>query len=454
MWKRRLSILLCALLLITSLPLWAYAATPASTGEGAVALNELMRVWRAENNTSSTMGEDFYPDDVAGLYVTKEQKGAVVLVRGATEARKNELRALVQNPRALVFKSAKYSYNELAEIRDKIDTDGSFELVGWGIGEMETENAVLVEVYYGGKAAAKDYFKKYGDKVKVIEGDRFTVYMEPDMATSNEAWLRKTFPKLRSLETTETRFVFASAPEVVKTRAVLNKGGESLTLYRFKTDKDVQKANAMIKGNTLVYGGKTVYVDTLFPTTYYIHPEGKVIALYCGSDKAINRKLLETYEIAGEYGGYFDNRNVFNPPGSDPLVVDPPPESVPRPPWSIKKLLAQTDGIYIVKVQSVPVWNGRDSNPVGKYSLELMRNIQGVSKEKFSMLAYPYVMRAGRNYVLFIRNAETGSGATSVRMADWVYQSAFEIDDRGYVLPIREYGMKAPVKLETFLKGL
>ena len=69
-------------------------------------------------------------------------------------------------------------------------------------------------------------------------------------------------------------------------------------------------------------------------------------------------------------------------------------------------------------------------------------------------MAYPDVMRAGRNYVLFIRNAETGSGATSVRMADWVYQSAFEIDDRGYVLPIREYGMKAPVKLEKFVKGL
>ena len=234
------------------------------------------------------------------------------------------------------------------------------------------------------EAAAKDYFEKYGDKVKIIEGDRFTVYMEPDMATLNEAWLRETFPKLRSLETTQTHFVFASAPEVVKTRAVLNKAGESLTLYRFKTDKDVQKASAMIKGNTLVYGGKTVYVDTLFPATYYIHPEGKVIALYCGSDKEINIKLLETYEIAGEYGGYFDNRNVFNPSGSDPLVVDPPPESVPRPPASIKKLLAQTDGIYIVKVQSVPVWNGRDSNPVGKYSLELMRNIHGVSKGKFT----------------------------------------------------------------------
>lgn len=142
MKKRLLSILLCALLLITALPLWTLAATAPTeeTGGGAVALNELMKVWRAEKNTSSTMGEDFYPDDVAGLYITKDQKGAVVLVRGATEARKNELRALVQNPRALVFKSAKYSYNELAKTRDKIDTDGSFELVRWGIGEMETEN--------------------------------------------------------------------------------------------------------------------------------------------------------------------------------------------------------------------------------------------------------------------------------------------------------------------------
>ncbi|HWR23569.1 MAG TPA: hypothetical protein VN366_08840 [Feifaniaceae bacterium] len=450
MKKRLLSIVLCLLLFLSAIPSLAAPSIDERArlqGPASEALQELMKIWDKTAPTGKR-----YPDDVAGLYITDDYKAAVVLVRGATTARKNEIRTLVTKPEVIVFKSAKYSYNELAAIADQIDSDGSFELVWWGVGQHEKENAVMVGVYYGRKAVAQKYFKKYGDKVKVEESERAIVGNELDFAVMNETWMKNTFPKLRSMETTETRFVFASAPKVTKTRAVLNKKGESLTLYRFETEKDMQKANAMIKGNTLVYGGKTVYVDTLFPATYYFSAD--TIALYCGSDAAVDRKLLETYEIAGEYGGYFDNRNFFDPPGVDPLVVDPPREGVQLPPESIKELLARTDGIYIVKIQSVPVWNGRDYNPTGKYALEVTRNIQGISRKGFSLQAYPDVMRMGRSYVLFIRNIATGNGAASIRIADSAYQSTFEIDDRGYVLPIREYGMKAPVKLEKFLKNL
>ena len=445
--KRWISVLLFLLVLLFAVPSLA-AEQDSLWGAASETIQQLMEAWDIDQPGGK------YPDDVAGLYVMGGDKAAVVLVYGVTEARKNEIRALVTKPEVIVFKSAKYSCNELTAIADTIDSDGSFELVGWWVGDYETENAVMVEVYYGGKAAAKAYFKKHGDKVKVVEGERNTLLLEaPDAASRNEAWLKNIFPKLRSLETTETRFVFASAPKVTKTRAVLNKKGESLTLYRFETEKDVQKCAAMIKGNTLVYGGKTVYVDTLFPATYYIHPEGRAIALYCGSDAAVNKKLLETYSIAGEYGGYFDNRNFFDPPGVDPLVVNPPRETAPLPPESIKELLARTEGIYLVKVKSAPTWNGRNYD-TENYSLEVTRNIRGSSREGLSLEAYPDVMRAGRSYVLFVRTAAIRGKAASIYMADWTYQSAFEINDRGDVLPIREYGMKAPVKLEKFLKGL
>lgn len=454
MKKRWLSIILCMLMLLSALPATSLAASGSkeearmqALSLASDALQTLMAAWKKTSNPGLE-----YPDDVAGLYITDDQKAAVVLVRGATEARKNEIRALVPNPAVLVFKSAKYSYNELEIIKDNnIDSDGTFELVSWGVGQYEKDNAVMVEVYYGGKAAARRYFAQYGDKVKVTEGERHTLpIMPPSAADRNESWLRHAFPKLRSLETTQTRFVFASAPEVVKTRAVLNKKGESLTIYRFETEKDTLKANAMIKGNTLVYGGKTVYVDTLFPATYYVYTEGMAIALYCGADEAVNGKLQETYAVAGGYGGYFDKRYEFiSPYGND--IVTPPKDEIP--PASIKALLKQTDGIYIVKVAKAPAW-GKGTDVTGAYELEVTQNIKGVVRASFKLDDLPGVMYAGRSYVLFTLNIAMQGGGTRIICADWVHHSAFEIDDRGYVLPIREYGMKAPVKLAAFLRKL
>lgn len=282
----------------------------------------------------------------------------------------------------------------------------------------------------------------------VEEGeDAVTLFATGEWMKRSEKWLATNFPKLRSLTTTQTRFVFASAPEVAKTRAVLNKKGESLTLYRFKTDKDVQKCKAMIKGNTLVYGGKTVYVDTLFPATYYIYPEGKTIALYCGSDKAVDEKLQKTYATAGDFGGYFDARHGITAPDGM-IIAAPQTEDI-----DLKSIKERTDSVYIATVTRTPSWKGHSVN--GSYTLEVTETVRGIERTtlKLSEL-WPGVMIEGRSYVVCVKHVAAQNGATKLQLADRLYYSTFEINDKGYVLPIREYGMKAPVKLDTFLKSI
>ncbi len=445
MKKCLLSIFLCMVLIFAAIPSLAAPSIEERArlkGPASDTLHELMAVWGIDQQGGQ------YPDDVAGLYITDNYKAAVVLVRGATTARKNEIRSLVTKPEVILFKSAKYSHNELTAIADKVDSDGSFELLSRWVGDYETENAVMVEVYYGGKEAARAYFKKYGDKVKVIEAERDTLPIgEPDAASKNESWLEHNFPKLRSMETTQTRFVFASAPKVTKTRAVLNRKGESLTLYRFETEKDVLKANAMIKSTTLGYGGKTVYVDTLFPATYYVHPEGKAIALYCGSDKAVNEKLQKTYAVAGDFGGYFDARHGITAPDGT-IIAAPQTEDI-----NLKTIKERADSIYIATVTRTPSWKGHSVN--GSYALDVENTVRGIERTTLKLSdLWPGVMIEGRSYVVCVKHVATENGKTTLLLADRLYKSVFEINDKGYILPIRDYGMKAPVKLDTFLKSI
>ncbi len=283
----------------------------------------------------------------------------------------------------------------------------------------------------------------------IVEDDEaVTLFATGEWSTRSEKWLVSNFPKLRSMETTQTRFVFASAPEVAKTRAVLNKKGESLTLYRFKTDKDVQKCKAMIKGNTLVYGGKTVYVDTLFPATYYI--DGRVIALYCGADAAVDKKMKQTFEVAGDFGGYFDARHAITAPdGMD--IAAPQTEDI-----DLKTIKERADSVYVAAVTGVSSWQGQSVNSVnGFYALTVEKTVRGIERTTLKLSdLWPGVMHNGRTYVICIKHVATENGATKLQLADRTYMSVFEINDKGYVLPIREYGMKAPVELEKFLKSI
>lgn len=268
-----------------------------------------------------------------------------------------------------------------------------------------------------------------------------------ELGISSEKWLVSNLPKLRSMETIQTRFVFASAPEVVKTRAVLNKKGESLTLYRFDTVKDMEKCRAMIKGVTLVYGGKTVYVDSKFPVTYYYDAKTNTIALYCGADTAVDQKLKETYAVAGIFGGYFSSRHtIVAPDGMD--ILAPQTEDI-----DLKLIRKRADSIYVATVTDTPSWKGHSAS--GSYALAVEKTVRGIERTTLKLSeVWPGVMIEGRTYVICIKHVSTENGATKLQLADRVYKSAFELNDRGYVLPIREYGMKAPMKLAKFLKGI
>lgn len=261
-------------------------------------------------------------------------------------------------------------------------------------------------------------------------------------------WLRAAFPKLRSVEETKTRFVFASAPEVVKTRAVLNKAGESLSVYRFPTVKDAEKCKAMIKGNTLVYGGKTVYADSKFPVTYYVNTDTKAIILYCGADTKVDELLKKTYTVAGSYGGYFDARHSIAIPGESDEIASPQTENI-----DLNVLKQRADSVYVATVTGTPSWKGHAVN--GSYALTVKETVRGIERTTLNLSGvWPGVMIEGRTYVVCIKHVSTENGATRLLLADQVYKSVFEINEKGDVLPIREYGMKAPVKLEKFLKSI
>ena len=274
------------------------------------------------------------------------------------------------------------------------------------------------------------------------------VVTEAGKSGTDAEWLRAAFPKLRSTEETKTRFVFASAPEVVKTRAVLNKAGESLSVYRFATVKDAEKCKAMIKGNTLVYGGKTVYAESKFPVTYYVNTEAKAIILYCGADKKVDEVLKKTYTVAGNYGGYFDARHSIAIPGETDEIASPQIEDI-----DLKVLKQRADSVYVAKVTGTPSWKGHTVN--GSYALTVTETVRGIERTTLKLSdIWPGVMLVGRTYVVCIKHVSTENGATRLLLADQVYKSTFEINEKGEVLPIREYGMKAPVKLEKFLKSL
>lgn len=264
---------------------------------------------------------------------------------------------------------------------------------------------------------------------------------------SDKDWLRGYFPKLRSVKEEETHFVFASAPKCVKTRAVLNQKGESLTMYRFADERAMQKCVAMIQGSALVYGGKTVYADTKLPVTYFYNVKENVIALYCGADAAVYGKLLQDYTVAGIYGGYFSQRHA--------IVHDGMEIAIPRTgaAESLKEVKVMADSVYVVTVKKASIW--KDGNVKGRHELEVTKNVRGIARKSFRISGeWPEILRPGRSYVVCIVHQATVQGGTVVRLADREHKSVFEIDDRGYALPVREYGMKASVKLETLLKQL
>lgn len=445
MYRRFFTAILCMLLLFTAFPVGALAVTtPISADAAHEVFDELELAWRKAKGVSSRAEpEEYYPDDVAALYITKDQKAGVMLVK-VTEQRKKEIRALVSHPEVLVFEQGRYSYKELYDVLQQIGTNGKFEIAAFGL--YDTKGYVEVNVYYGGEAAARSYFKRFGDKVRVIGSDYVSKLDEYDaIEMTNEAWIREVFPDAKEITTEATPFVFASAPKVTKTRAVMNKQGESLTLYRFANRKDYEKCKAMVKGTSLIYGGKVVYVDTEFASTYFYNENSNMLALYCGSTQRIFGVLEDrNFFPAGGIGGFFASRlRRINQYGN---VVTLPTEDTPDTPKALAKL---SSGIVRVLVKSAP-----SGLKEGAYTLEVCESIRGKLAGTIMVNAMPGVMEKGRSYIVFLNEQTLASGKKVIALTDSVYSSVFELNDKGYVLPAREYGMTKPVTQTAFLKGL
>jgi hypothetical protein len=257
---------------------------------------------------------------------------------------------------------------------------------------------------------------------------------------SNEKWIREVFPDAKEFSTEKVRFVFSGAPRATKTRAVLSKQGESLTLYRFDNKKDYQKAKSMIRGTTVVSGSAVVYVDTEFACTYFYNDASNMLALYCGSSSQVYARLYgRNFYPAGGLGGFFSPRNstIYKIPAQR---VEPNEKT----PASPKELRAASSAVLTGVVKSVPT----TKDMPGVYTITINESIRGSLKGTISVTAMPGVLEKGRSYVLFLKKDTKGI----YKLTDEAYFSAFELNDKGYVLPIREYGMTKPVSLDAFKK--
>ncbi|MEL7601788.1 MAG: hypothetical protein AAGU77_01400 [Bacillota bacterium] len=427
MTKRFFCALLCLLMLIASLPASAMATDSAyGASETANALNAIR--------------DD---KDFAGLYLSDNQTRLVVMLVNASSARKNQIRAMVENPGILTFKNAKYTFAELQKICDEaiVLSGKGFDFTMCGVDEEY--NRADIYVYYGGEQAARAYFAKYKDRVRIIGSDYVPMGDEYDpIQISNEKWIREVFPDAKEFSTEKTRFVFSGAPRATKTRAVLSEKGESLTLYRFDNKKDYQKAKSMIRGTTLVSGSAVVYVDTQFASTYFYNDASNMLALYCGSAQQVYARLYgRNFYPAGGLGGFFSRRNsaIYKIPAQR---IDPN-EKTPASPTELR---AASSTVLTGIVKSVPT----TKDAPGVYTIAVDESIRGALKGTISVTAMPGVLEKGRSYVLFLKKDSKGV----YKLTDEAYFSAFELNDKGYVLPIREYGMTKPVTLATFKKSL
>lgn len=116
---RRLAALLCILCFFT-----LYGAA-----EDMPTAQELVAQW----------AETRYPDDVGNIY-TDQGKLVIGLVDGS-EARQEELRAMVSDPGSLAFDEAAYPYNDLLAVKEEISRELSSDegLYSVGVGWTSAE---------------------------------------------------------------------------------------------------------------------------------------------------------------------------------------------------------------------------------------------------------------------------------------------------------------------------
>lgn len=270
---------------------------------------------------------------------------------------------------------------------------------------------------------------------------------------SDVHYLQTLFPKLYGVETRQTHFVFPSAPIVLKTFAMLRPNGEALALYRFKTVHDYMDCKMMIVGNTVVKDGDTVYPDTKLPATYYYNDKKHLLLFYFGADEAVSETLTgEGFRVAGMFGGYFDDRNSIEY-GDMVLVSVAKLDGDLRPTYRTPLREAQEVCVGTIRsVKEPEAGIAPDFWTYAVYDVESRKTNKGKLRDYVQVLIERGVVwELNRSYVFCLDEKQNFGGLY------WLCggsDSLFEIDDRGYVLPVREYAMKAPVKLEKFLKEL
>ena len=98
-----------------------------------------------------------YPNDVGSVYVDSETEKLVFTLTDNTEARQQELLALVSDPDQVDFGDATYSYNELFLVQEEIANEMAAQgmrgpIYGVGIGWTSVNGTVLG---FGGERQGK-----------------------------------------------------------------------------------------------------------------------------------------------------------------------------------------------------------------------------------------------------------------------------------------------------------
>lgn len=131
-----------------------------------VQLDELTQNWM----------RDGYPDDIGGIFFSNETDAQYlyIAVVGLTNKRASQIQDLVKNPENIRFINVKYSYKQLSEIMQKIESDLSENDGIYGVGIDEENNRVVVDVDQTSlKKVTNIYEKLYGDMVMTQSGTSF-----------------------------------------------------------------------------------------------------------------------------------------------------------------------------------------------------------------------------------------------------------------------------------------
>ena len=149
---------------------------PEAPDIGKTPLIDLMNQWESEG----------YPDDIGNIYYDNENGTIVINLVGATQARKDEILAMLGGADGIVFGESKYSHNQLMEVYRIIaaEMEGKSDEIyglglGWavinnqltGFGDSGKEERVVVTVDEKIYADyAKNFEARFGDKVYLQAG--------------------------------------------------------------------------------------------------------------------------------------------------------------------------------------------------------------------------------------------------------------------------------------------